>query len=47
MALAQFAGGWLGSHTAIRHGAPLVRRLVLVVVMLLAAKVARDLLLGA
>jgi hypothetical protein len=43
MAAAQIAGGIAGSHTAIRGGAPLVRRVVLVVVVVLVVKIARDL----
>lgn len=42
MAAAQVAGGFAGSHTAIRGGAPLVRRVVLVVVVVLVVKIARD-----
>lgn len=42
MAVAQVLGGIAGSHTAIRGGAPLVRRVVLVVVVVLVAKIARD-----
>lgn len=44
MALAQAAGGWLGSHIAIRHGARLVRRMVLLVVIVLAVKLVLELL---
>jgi uncharacterized membrane protein YfcA len=47
MALAQLLGGWTGSHVAIRGGAPLVRRVVLVVVVALVAKLARDLVTAA
>lgn len=43
MAAAQFAGGWAGSYVAIRNGAPLVRRVVLGVVVVLVAKLAWDL----
>jgi hypothetical protein len=46
MVAAQLVGGWTGSHVAIRGGAPLVRRVVLVVVVVLVAKIARDLLVG-
>jgi uncharacterized protein len=44
MAFAQFAGGFLGSHLAIKGGDQLVRRVVLVVVVALVAKIAFDLL---
>ncbi len=46
MALAQIAGGYAGSHTAVRGGAVLVRRVVLVVVVVLVVKLARDLALS-
>jgi uncharacterized membrane protein YfcA len=44
MAAAQAAGGFLGAHLAIRRGDVLVRRVVLVVVLALVAKLGRDLL---
>lgn len=47
MAVAQAVGGWLGSHVAIRGGAPLVRRVVLIVVLALAARLLHDLLSAA
>ena len=42
MAGAQLAGGWLGAHLAVRRGDALVRRVVVVVALALAAKVAWD-----
>jgi uncharacterized membrane protein YfcA len=42
MAAAQLAGGWLGAHLAVRRGDALVRRVVVVVALALAAKVAWD-----
>jgi uncharacterized membrane protein YfcA len=44
MAAAQFAGGWLGAHLAIRGGDRLVRAVVLLVVLALVAKLATDML---
>jgi len=46
MALAQVAGGTVGSHVAIRGGAAVVRRVVLAVVVALVLKLARDLVVG-
>lgn len=43
MAVAQSVGGWIGSNLAIRHGGPLVRRIVLIVVVLLVGKLLFDL----
>ena len=43
MAAAQFAGGWIGAHLAVRGGDRLVRIVVLVVVLALVAKLAADL----
>jgi hypothetical protein len=43
MAAAQAAGGALGAHLAVRRGDLLVRRVVLLVVLALVAKLARDL----
>jgi hypothetical protein len=42
MAAAQFAGGWLGAHLAVRGGDRLVRAVVLLVVLALVAKLATD-----
>jgi uncharacterized membrane protein YfcA len=42
MALAQLAGGWLGAHLAVRRGDALVRRVVVLMALALAAKVAWD-----
>jgi uncharacterized membrane protein YfcA len=42
MAAAQLAGGWLGAHLAVRRGDALVRRVVVVVALALAVKVAWD-----
>ena len=42
MAAAQLAGGWIGAHLAVRRGDALVRRVVVVVALALAAKVAWD-----
>lgn len=42
MAAAQLAGGWLGAHLAIRRGDALVRGVVVLVALALAAKVAWD-----
>jgi len=46
MAVAQFAGGWIGAHLAVKGGDKLVRKVVLAVVMALALKLARDLWVG-
>jgi uncharacterized membrane protein YfcA len=43
MAAAQFAGGWIGAHFAVRGGDRLVRIVVLLVVLSLVAKLAADL----
>lgn len=43
MAAAQLAGGWIGAHLAVRRGDVLVRRVVVVVALALAAKLAWDL----
>jgi uncharacterized membrane protein YfcA len=42
MAAAQFAGGWLGAHLAVRGGDRLIRAVVLLVVLALVAKLATD-----
>jgi uncharacterized protein len=42
MAAAQLAGGWLGAHLAVRRGDALVRRVVVLVSIALAAKLAWD-----
>jgi uncharacterized membrane protein YfcA len=42
MAAAQLAGGWLGAHLAVRRGDALVQRVVVMVALALAAKVALD-----
>jgi len=44
MAAAQFAGGWLGAHLAVRGGDRLVRAVVLLVVLALVSKLAADML---
>jgi uncharacterized membrane protein YfcA len=44
MAAAQFAGGWLGAHLAVRGGDRLVRAVVLLVVVALVSKLAVDML---
>src|SRR5216683_2277410 len=44
MAAAQFAGGWLGAHFAVRGGDRLVRAVVLLVVLALVSKLAADML---
>ena len=44
MAAAQFAGSTLGAHLAVRRGDAFVRRVVLLVVLALVVKLARDLL---
>jgi len=44
MAVAQFVGGWLGAHFAVRGGDRLVRVVVLLVVLGLVAKLATDML---
>jgi uncharacterized membrane protein YfcA len=44
MAAAQFAGGVLGAHVAVRRGDALVRRVVLLVVVAVALKLGWDLL---
>lgn len=46
MAAAQFTGGWLGAHTAVRGGDVLVRRVVLGVVVALCLKLAWDMVRG-
>ena len=43
MAAAQFAGGWIGAHLAVRGGDRLVRVVVLLVVLALVSKLAADL----
>ncbi len=43
MAAAQFIGGWMGAHMAVKGGDKLVRKVVLAVVIALALKLARDL----
>lgn len=43
MAVAQLAGGWIGAHLAVRRGDALVRRVVVLVALALAAKLAWDL----
>jgi len=47
MAAAQFAGGWLGAHLAVRGGDRLVRTVVLLVVLALVAKLATDMVRAA
>jgi uncharacterized protein len=42
MAAAQLAGGWIGAHLAVRRGDALVRRVVVLVALALAAKLAWD-----
>jgi uncharacterized membrane protein YfcA len=42
MAAAQLLGGWLGAHLAVRRGDALVRRVVVMVALALATKVAWD-----
>jgi uncharacterized membrane protein YfcA len=44
MAMAQLVGGHLGAHLTVRKGDVLVRRVVLLVVLALCLKLARDLL---
>jgi len=44
MAAAQFAGGWLGAHLAVRGGDRLVRAIVFLVVFALVSKLAADML---
>src|SRR6266849_3220674 len=44
MAAAQFAGGWLGAHFAVRGGDRLIRVVVLLVVLALVLKLAADML---
>lgn len=46
MAAAQFAGGWIGAHLAVRGGDRLVRKVVLGVVLALVLKLGRDVLWG-
>lgn len=46
MAGAQLMGGFLGAHVAVRRGERLIRFVVLVVVVALVLKVARDVYLG-
>jgi uncharacterized protein len=43
MAAAQLAGGWIGAHLAVRRGDLLVRRVVVVVALAAAARLALDL----
>jgi uncharacterized protein len=47
MAAAQLAGGTLGAHLAIRRGDVFVRRIVVLVVLAIVAKLARDAWLAA
>jgi uncharacterized protein len=42
MAVAQFAGGWVGAHLAVRGGDKVIRRVVLAVVIALVLKLGRD-----
>jgi uncharacterized membrane protein YfcA len=42
MAAAQLAGGWVGAHLAVRRGDALVRRVVVLVAVAAAAKLAWD-----
>jgi uncharacterized protein len=42
MAIAQVGGGFLGAHLAIRRGVSFIRAVVLVVVLALVLKIARD-----
>ncbi len=42
MAAAQLGGGWVGAHLAIRRGDALIRRVVVAVALVLAAKLAWD-----
>ncbi len=46
MAVAQFTGGWIGAHLAVRGGDKLVRKVVLLVVTALVLKLGRDVLAG-
>ena len=46
LAAGQLLGGSLGAHIAVRRGDPAIRAVVLVVVLALVIKVARDLYLG-
>jgi len=46
LALSQLLGGWVGAHLVIRRGDSFVRLVVLVVVLALVIKIARDLYLG-
>lgn len=43
MALAQFLGGWVGAHLAVKGGARLIRPVVLLVVVALVVKITVDL----
>jgi uncharacterized membrane protein YfcA len=43
MAAAQFAGAWLGAHLVVRDGERFVRRILLLVVLALVAKLSIDL----
>jgi uncharacterized membrane protein YfcA len=42
MALGQVAGAWLGSHTAIAHGARIIRPMVVCVALAIAVKLLAD-----
>jgi uncharacterized protein len=46
MAAAQFTGGWMGAHLAVRGGDKLVRKVVLLVVTALVLKLGRDVFAG-
>jgi uncharacterized protein len=46
MAAAQLGGGWIGAHLAIRRGDALVRRVVVVIAVALAARLAWDTVRG-
>lgn len=46
MAGAQLVGGFLGAHVAVRRGERLIRGVVLIVVLALVVKIARDIYLG-
>ncbi|EAU61732.1 transporter [Stigmatella aurantiaca DW4/3-1] len=46
MAVAQFAGAWVGAHLTVKGGDKLVRKVVLAVVVALVLKLGRDVFLG-
>jgi uncharacterized membrane protein YfcA len=47
MAAGQLAGGWLGAHLAVRRGDALVRTVLVIIALALAARLAWQTAFGA